>query len=224
MLGNNLKKIREYTKKNIELSKCHHFVFNLPLNKMHEGADAVIIGLNPGESISDWSYTENLPTEESSDFDWKDKAGKGRSATKWLGLCEEYIGTSKVILSEFFYWSSKQIGNDTIKGETFKERFGYNFKGCPHFNFCKEHNIDLINFHQPRIIIAPGTSYTDFFAKIYQLDHIKTVKCVTDSRNRKIIVHYEFMNIPFLFTPHWTSGYVSNIEKAAIKNYITSIK
>lgn len=224
MLGNNLKTIREYTKNNIELSKCHHFVYNLPLNKMDVGADAVIIGLNPGESISDWVYTENLPTEESSDFDWKDKAGKSRSATKWSGLCEEYIGTSKVILSQFFFWSSKQIGNDTNKGETFKQRFGYNFKGCPHFNFCREHNIDLIKFHQPRIIIAPGTSYADFFAKNYQLDHVTTVKCDTDLRKRKIIIHYEFMNIPFLFTPHWTSGYVSNVEKSEIKNYIRNLK
>ena len=129
-----------------------------------------------------------------------------------------------MILSQFFFWSSKQIGNDTNKGETFKERFGYNFKGCPHFNFCKEHNIDLIKFHQPRIIIAPGTSYANFFAKNYQLDHVATVKCDSDLRNRKIIIHYEFMNIPFLFTPHWTSGYVSNAEKSEIKNYIKKIK
>ena len=223
-LSNNLKKIREYAKNHTELLKSHHFLFNCPLSKDFKYSDAIVIGLNPGESPRDWDYGKNLPTEESHEFDFHDEFGKGRSSVRWSKYCKDYLNTDKVTLSEFFFWSSAQVGEDPLKGETFSERFGYKFKNCPHFNFCKEQNIDLINFHNPKVIIATGTTYSDYFAKIYNLKHIETLNCENDSRNRRVIVHYEFNDTPFLFTPHWSAGFVSNEEEMFIKNFISRIK
>ena len=43
-----------------------HFLKNI------EKADAIIIGLNPGETKEDFLYNKDLPTEESSEFDFQD--------------------------------------------------------------------------------------------------------------------------------------------------------
>ena len=46
-------------------------------------SDAIVIGLNPGESPRDWDYGKNLPTEESHEFDFHDQFRKGRTAVTW---------------------------------------------------------------------------------------------------------------------------------------------
>ena len=61
------------------------------------------MGLNPGEAKTDWEYGTNLPTEESSEFDFHDEFGKGRSSVRWSQLCEEYLPNSDIFLSEFFF-------------------------------------------------------------------------------------------------------------------------
>ena len=91
MTSNNLKKIRQFTKQNPELLKSHHFLFNCPLNKEFTSAEALVIGINPGESDNDWEYQDNLPTEESDEFDFHEETGNGRSAVRWSKLCEEYL-------------------------------------------------------------------------------------------------------------------------------------
>ena len=34
-------------------------------------------------------------------------------------------------------------------------------------------------------------------------------------------VGFEFKETPFIFTPHWSSGYISNFEKKDIKSYLS---
>ena len=77
------------------------------------------------------------------------------------------------------------------------------------------------DFHNPKLIVATGTSWAKFFSSVYKMKHIKTLRCETDKRNRNIIHHYEFKEIPFIFTPHWSSGYISNFEKKDIKSYLS---
>lgn len=213
--------IRNYPATNKELLKAHHFVFNSPIFKDISTTDAIIIGLNPGETESDFSFNENLPTEESSEFDFHKFTGKGKSATRWENACIDYLGTKNIFLTEFFFWSSNQAGEDKSK-ETFSDKFGYKFIDCPHFNFCKKLNIEMIEYHNPKIIIATGISYREFFAKIYNLKYIKTSRCELDTRTIAV-AHYEFLNIPFLFTPHWTGYAMSNNLKNYIRNYIKDL-
>jgi hypothetical protein len=210
-----LKDIRDYPQTNNELKKSHHFLFNCPLYKGLEIADVIVIGLNPGEAKTDWDYGTNLPTEESSEFDFHDEFGKGRSSVRWSKLCEDYLPNSNIFLSEFFFWSSGNLDSE------FKDRFGYSFRKCPHFDFCKKCNEEMVDFHKPKLIVATGTSWAKFFSSVYKMQHIKTLRCESDKRNRNIIHHYEFKGIPFIFTPHWSGGYISNFEKKDIKSYLS---
>jgi len=215
-LSKTLKDIREYTQNNHELKKSHHFVFNSPVDKDSKIADVIVMGLNPGESVTDWEYEINLPTEESSEFDFRNEFGSSRSSATWSKKCKKYLPNKNIFLSQFFFWSSRGIESD------FKSRFGYSFKKSPHFNFCKNCNEEMIDFHKPKLIVATGTSFAKFFSSVYEMKHIKTLRCETDKRNRPIINHYEFKGIPFIFTPHWTNGWVSNLEKKDIQSYLSS--
>tara|TARA_B100000902_G_scaffold230224_1_gene218435 strand:+ start:754 stop:1419 length:666 start_codon:yes stop_codon:yes gene_type:complete len=210
-----LEEIREYTQKYPELKKSHHFLFNCPLDSQSSYADVIVVGLNPGETQPDWKYGTSLPTEESSEFDFHDELGKGRSSVRWSQLCKDYLPGSNIFLSEFFFWSSGNLDNE------FKDRFGYSFKKSPHFGFCKKCNEKMIAHHKPKLVVATGTSWASFFSSLYKMEHIKTVQCIKDRRNRNIIHHYSFKGVPFIFTPHWSSGYVSNHEKEDIKSYLS---
>ena len=215
-LSETVSKIRRYTKQNAELQKSHHFLFNLPIDKETIKADVVVIGLNPGESSAQWDSEVPPPTEETHEFDFHDVSGRGPSSTRWRRLCDQYLPNCQFVLSEFFFWSSSNLKKE------FNERFGYSFKKCPHFDFCKNCNLELLRFHQPKLIVGTGTSWAEFFAEKYDLKHIKTVESASDKRHRKIIIHYEWENVPFIFTPHWSSGYVSNDEKTEIISYLSS--
>jgi len=210
-----LEEIREYTQNHTELKKSHHFLFNCPLSSGPSCADVIVIGLNPGETRSDWECGTSLPTEESSEFDFHDEYGRGRSSVRWSQLCREYLPNNNIFLTEFFFWSSGNLGNE------FKDRFGYSFKNSPHFEFCKRCNEQMIAFHKPKLIVATGTSWASFFSSLYKMEHVETIKCIKDKRNRNIIHHYDFRKVPFIFTPHWSSGYVSNHEKKEIKSYLS---
>ena len=219
-LSETLNNIRRYTEEHMELQRSHHFLFNLPLGKKSPKADVIVIGLNPGETdeqwdTSKWDSSITLPTEETNEFDFHEISNRSRSSIRWSQLCNQYLPNSRIVLSEFFFWSSGNLK----KG--FEERFGYSFKNCPHFEFCKTCNLELIKFHRPKLIVGTGTSWADFFAEKYDLKHIKTVECESDKRRRKIIIHYEWENVPFIFTPHWSSGYVSNNEKTEIISYMS---
>ena len=217
-LSETLNKIRNYTRENLELQKCHHFLFNLPLDKTSIKADVLVIGLNPGEGPFDWDYIKapNTPTQETHEFDFHNELGKGRASIKWSKDCKKYLPDSKIFQSEFFFWSSANTNDEFIN------RFGYSFKDCPHFDFCKECNLELIRFHKPKLIVATGTSWVDFFSNKYDLRHIRTLRCESDKRQRKIIHHYEWEDIPFIFTPHWSSGFISNTEKSEIISYLSN--
>ena len=222
-LSETLNKIRNYTRENLELQKCHHFLFNLPLDKTSIKADVLVIGLNPGEGPFDWDYvnTPNTPTEETHEFDFHEEFGKGRSSIGWSKDCKKYLPDSKIFQSEFFFWSSPQVGEDGKK-EKFSERFGYKFKDCPHFDFCKECNLELIRFHKPKLIVATGTTHVDDLSKKYDLRHKKTLRCESQEKHREIIHHYEWEDIPFIFTPHWSMARLYKEEISEIKSYLSN--
>jgi hypothetical protein len=223
VLSRNLSQIREYTKSNEELGKSHHFLYNSPINKNENRAEVIIIGLNPGETDKDFDYKGNLPTEESSEFNFHEENGRGSSSKRWFQLCEQYAQTDRIVLTEFFFWSSPQVGEEEEKGVGFSERFGYKFKDCPHFNFCRDKNIELIKVLNPRLILCPGVENHKLFASIYDLDQVGTFRCNKDKRQRQAIVHYELRGVPFVFTPHWRTGFVSNLEKDFIIEYLEKI-
>ena len=98
-LSETLTKIKNYTRENLELQKCHHFLFNLPLDKTSIKADVLVIGLNPGEGPFDWDYvnTPNTPTEETHEFDFH--MNLGRVVRRYDGV--NYAKNTYLILKFF---------------------------------------------------------------------------------------------------------------------------
>jgi hypothetical protein len=212
-----LKRVREYTQNNHDLMKCHHYMFNLPLSQKQK-ADVIIIGLNPGESADDWKYDGPLPTEETSEFDFHNHSKvRSRSNIVWTKKCKDFFPDSSIYQTEFFFWSSSDLDNK------FEERFGYEFYDNPHFDFCRKCNEEMFRYHKPKIICATGIGNHKLLADLYDLEHVETFKSKLDKRKRNVIIHYEFEDIPFIFTPHWTSGFVSKLEKSEIKTFLKKI-
>ena len=217
-LSKTLEEVRGYTKKNQELQKSHHFLFNLPLENNSKIADVIVIGLNPGEHASDWNLC-NHPTEETNEFDFHNEFGNGRSSLSWSKNCTNFLPEQKIYLSEFFFWSSNRK-----RKKDFDDRFGYSFENCPHLSFCKKCNLEMFNYHKPKLIVAAGITYAEFFSSMYQMTHVKTVNSQLDKNKRKIISHYEFEGIPFVFTLHWSGAFgVSNLIKNEIKSYLDKL-
>ena len=81
MLTRTLQEIRDYTAQHDELTKAHHFLFDLkaPVNCTPE---YVVIGINPGERDECWRHAPRQALELTSAFDYH--AGTAyREGIKW---------------------------------------------------------------------------------------------------------------------------------------------
>ena len=97
-----LKRIREYRDRFEELSSAHHFCFDLPINRMSEKVDAMVLGINPADPKQ---VLVAGPTEETFEYDYQEVAGREFGSRRWFDHAVTFCGTSNVILSEFFFWS-----------------------------------------------------------------------------------------------------------------------
>jgi hypothetical protein len=61
----------------------------------------------------------------------------------------------------------------------------------------------------------------DLFSNKYDLRHIKTLRCESHEKHRKIIHHYEWEDIPFIFTPHWSMARLYKEEISEIKSFLS---
>ncbi len=226
----NLSKIRKYTLKHPELMKCHHFLYDLPLNKTYT-PDVVVLGINPGETEEDFKLTKNIETdyifEESQQFDFHDLYGKGREKSSWKRKCEEFTGTKNILCSEIFFWSSPHPSEKSPPNRPqfcFSDRFGYKFEDAPHFDFCTELNIELFEFYKPQYILMPGVSMHEKIAELFNLKFIEVVnvsiKQQTRSRTYKAIIKYMMGKTPFIFTQHISGAFIPMDVKTVIMNYL----
>jgi hypothetical protein len=209
-----LARIREYTRKHPELREAHHFLFDLPLTRESANVKFLVFGLNPGESDHDWRIASS-PTEESREFDFHERSGNpspGRE--KWPKNCRFFLGTSNVVFSEFFFWSSKD------SDKQFRQRFGP-IGQSPHLGFCSELNMRLIDHHQPKAIVCPGLpspSYTKLVLSLYRLRFADTLR---SDRGHRLVERYHDGVRPWLFTKHWTGARgFSNVQREAVREYI----
>ena len=212
--------IREHTMQNPELLNAHHFTFDLKIQDHTQTTNNyIVIGLNPGETGC-YQICEG-PTEESSlkDFFIDAGLGKTRSATRWSDCAEYFLGTNgNIIATNFFFWSSR---NSTSE---FTKKFSYQYIKNPHFDFCRDMNIRLFDYYKPNVIVAPGISMSQLMKKKYNLGQMVNQLTNFDhsnNRNIRLIEHYDYQGIPFIFTKHWTARWGANTdEKAQIKEYL----
>ncbi len=227
----NLARIRSYTEEHEELMKCHHFLYDLPLNDTFL-PDVIVLGINPGETEEPIKLPENIKLdsilEESRQSDFHELYGKGRAKSIWKRKCEEFTGTESLICSEVFFWSSPHPNEKSPKNRfpfCFSERFGYKFNDSPHFNFCTTLNKELIEFYKPKYILMTGVGYHEFVAELFNLEfvEIKTTD-YTNKANKKItyksVIKYMLGDIPFVFTQHISGAQIPKNVKNEIITYL----
>ena len=231
-INKSLEEIRRYTKDNEDLKQCHHFLFNAIYkrrerenqNRLNVKADVIVVSINPAETKKDWEhYNKETPAENSNEKDFHTKIiheNISASAKRWERktkiFCEDLFGEN-INETAFFFWSSENIG------KKFTETFGYKWKSkqcCKHFDFCKERNIELIQYHEPKIVIAPGIGDSKYFSNMYEMKHIDTI--IDNNKGDRLIEHFEIQDTPFIFTKHWTSAFgFSKRQQEIITDYLS---
>ena len=228
-ISESLKRIRSYTEDNNDLKQCHHFLFNAiykrenRINNLISRADVIVMSINPAETKKDYEYKGSTPTENSNERDFHEHLSPeniSASAKRWERktkiFCEDLFGEN-INETAFFFWSSENIG------KKFTETFGYKWKSkqcCKHFDFCKERNIELIQYHEPKIVIAPGIGDSKYFSNMYEMKHIDTI--IDNDKGDRLIEHFEIQDTPFIFTKHWTSAFgFSKRQQEIITDYLS---
>src|SRR5713101_6768929 len=105
------------------------------------------MGVNPGEQPELWKLFPE-PTEETSLYDFLGLGEREKSAP-WRKLCKEFLGTDNVLLTELFFWSSRNAVH-------FRERFGEPIYLSKHLPFCRDMNQRLLKIYKPKAVVVTG--------------------------------------------------------------------
>lgn len=207
-----IRTIEHRTETFAELKRAHHFLFDVHLEKGSKTADFVVMGINPGETLFDWNASPKR-TQETSDFDFYDTEGRSRSSNRWAKRAKEILQTNSVVLTELFFWSSKN-------SDEFSVRYG-DLRTSPHIEFCRDLNLKLLQHYQPKAIIFTGLSIHKTVAKIYDLNFIRTHYA---SDSHRLLEHYLFQDTPWIFSKHWTASFgFSRDQRKEMSRKITEI-
>lgn len=204
-----IERIRKYTQENSELLAAHHFLFDLRLNPA--GVDYCVMGINPGETDDEKSGCPG-PTEETSLFDFHAQYGRGPSSTRWLANINFFLNTDRVVLGEYFFWSSANAEAE------FAERFGP-LRLSPHLKFCRDMNLELIENYKPKAVISPGLGMARIASNLYGLELVASEK---SANGNNLIFHYSDGKRPWIFTKHWTGARgFSKPQRDQVQSYIS---
>lgn len=209
--------IEAYQRKDEDLRGCHHYVFGVPLPPDATSFEYVVLGLNPGEQKRNWEEFPE-PTKETIDFDWQDEIPtRSLSSIRWRRLCAELCGDRPLLMNDFFFWSTGTTGPE------FERRFGHRFLDSPHFAFCRNLNLRLVDALQSlRAVVAPGLGHAAHFAALYGLRPTDK-EPVRAPNGHRLTVEYERKGVPWIFTKHWTGAFGFSVEQRnQIRDYITA--
>ena len=144
-------RIRARQEEHPELKRSHHFVFDCPLDRSYEGPTEVVwLGVNPGSDAEDWER-HGVNTEETREYDFQVEHGRSKGSSSRMRKLRQFLGTDmfrRTTHSQLFFWCSK----DTTRA--FEERFEYRFRDNPHWDFCCEVNLALIERIEPKAVMA----------------------------------------------------------------------
>jgi hypothetical protein len=176
--------IIDYTSRFPELKGAHHFVFN-EVRPPGTKPAYVIMGINPGESQ--------------------------RPETAWTNIISDYVDKSPFVMTELFFWSSRNLTH-------FREKFGI-LQESPHLNFCVEKNKRLIRFYRPKAVICSGLGLISICQENFDLRYLRTGR--RDDGTRTYELFKDENGITWIFTKHWTGarGYTKE-DKRLIKEVI----
>jgi hypothetical protein len=194
LLLDNIKLIEAYTRDNAELTQSHHFLYDLRIPKGSR-AKFVVMGINPGESPR---FCANAPgpTEETSRFDWIESVGLHRPEIPWSELCNFYLDTAPYVMTELFFWSSRNVPELEV-------RLGEPLCRSRHLPFCVDMNLALISVHRPRAVVVVGLGAERLCREHFGLRKHDTVR----SEGVRVAEQYfDGDGRPWLITKHWTGA------------------
>ncbi|RYD86051.1 MAG: hypothetical protein EOP84_00320 [Verrucomicrobiaceae bacterium] len=189
-----IREIREFTAADPKLASCHHFLFDLPLNRRSKselGAEPdplpepltryVVLGLNPAGDSAGWSACPKAGQaarwhgcEETSLRDGFDL--ERRRSQQYSKLVYKLLSTWDVVQSELFFWST-----DNIR-EAFTTRFGQPFDGSGYLAWCAQRNWKLLEHYRPCGVIVAGMQGASALAKHYGFASEEAIKGIRDTR------------------------------------------
>jgi hypothetical protein len=205
-----LDEIRAYDRANYDLQSAHHFLFAKSILRGLPDSNVVLMGFNPGETKSDWLATNGERSEETFEYDFH-YLNRSSAAKRWVSSVEYFLGSSDVYMTEFFFWSSKNI-SELI------ERYGSISIENPHFKFCKKINTDFIQATNASKIVFTGLTH---FSKVAKIHGLRKLDTITSNGNILVIVAIDEFGRNWFFTKHWTGSFgLSKEQKNIIKEVI----
>ena len=206
-----LERIRAYTQQHPELREAHHFLFDLPITEKRDPVDVLVMGMNPGESPSDFDICDPV-AEESSAYDFHERDGAGRDHIPWHRRARTILRGTGAVQTEAFFWSSEK------SGAKFRARFGTPIERSPHLKFCTEMNTALIAHHQPKVVVAVGLAMECWLPGRFGLRYVDTR--FTSDGDSRVVECFTDGTRPWLLTKHWTGAWLSEGEEKLIQQEI----
>ncbi len=206
--------IVRYTDEHPDLGEAHHFLYDLPFDPGCDQISFIVIGLNPGESKSDWISHPNGREQETSRRDFHRDGGKERSpgSKKWRKNAQFFAGSTNIVFGNLFFWS-------TPNTDELRRRYG-TLRRSPHLDFCVSKLRVMIEEYDPIAILFPGLGEAGLVALKFGLTELQTLR--DRENNHRLVIHFEDPERrPWFFTKHWSGAHgFSQIQKDRIKDYI----
>jgi hypothetical protein len=211
----NIAKIKAFIAQDQVLRRyAHHFLYD----KRYTDADCiqfVVMGINPGEPKGEPNIRNELPLEETSEYDFMKDGVETPSAARWKNNCSFICQTLDVALTEALLWSSYNLSELNTRYKKARENY---------LKFAVPLNQELIHVHNPRAVVVVGISRTwvEEIASLYGLSPAGEVH-YSQKRTRKdrVVAPYKDVNgRPWLFLKHW-SNRPTNSEKEIMRAYVT---
>ncbi len=205
--------VRSYGASQADLLQAHHFLFCKTLLRNPQANNIVVMGINPGETSTDWASTGGQRSEESFERDFHE-AHRSAASKKWMSNINFFLPDHNIYLTELFFWSSSNIVE-------LEARYGKLNAHNPHAQFCKTINTRLIELIRPAAVIFTGVTYFKTVASIYGLEPSQELLA---DKQRKLAVLASSGHCPWIFTRHWSGSFgFSQSDKAAIKAFIAAV-
>ncbi|MCY4093567.1 MAG: hypothetical protein OXG05_00420 [Gammaproteobacteria bacterium] len=154
-----------------ELKKSHHFVFVSPLDRSYAGrTEYVWLSVHPGDGEDDWELCP-CNTEETRLYNFQYEYGPSIGSQRRVKKLRWFLGDEmfcRTTLTMLFFWSVKDIGS------SFTSKFGYTLNKHPHWDFCTELNLALINRLQPKAVFAESRPLRQRYEREFKLTPVAT--------------------------------------------------
>ena len=153
------------------MKKSHHFVFDSPLDRGYGGRTGYVwLSVHPGDGEDDWTLCPRN-TEETRVYNFQYEYGPSVGSQRRLKKLRWFLGDEmfcRTTLTMLYFWSVRDVG------PSFTSKFGYTFNKQPHWDFCNELNLALIDRIQPKAVFAERRPLLERHEREFELIPVAT--------------------------------------------------